>query len=116
MSLSRTIAHTVIEKEISVDTLVSTLEKYNLTALLPGILKAIKQHESGMKESDTIKIESPFPLSEKSVARIKRIVGNDIAPTDLTVNTDLLSGFRARFRGRLFDGSAERIIKQLINS
>ena len=64
-------------------------------------------------KNDSIIIESPFPLSDDSIKKIKRIVGNDIAEHEVMINPQVLAGFKARFRGTLYDGSAERIIKQL---
>lgn len=115
MTLSRQIAQTVIEKGIDSDTLFATLAKYDLIALLPSIKKDIEKlsREEGKREA--IAIESPFLLDQKALARIKRIVGNDLAETEVTINKDLLAGFKARYKGKLYDGSAERIIKQLMN-
>jgi F0F1-type ATP synthase delta subunit len=58
-------------------------------------------------------IEAPFALSDDAIRKVKRIVGNDMADHEVTINKKVLSGFKARFRGTLYDGSAERIIKQL---
>lgn len=115
MTLSRQIAQTVIEKGIDSDTLFATLTKYDLIALLPSIKKDIEKLSKEEGKREAIAIESPFPLDEKALARIKRIVGNDLAETEVTINKDLLAGFKARYKGKLYDGSAERIIKQLMN-
>jgi F0F1-type ATP synthase delta subunit len=116
MSLSRTIAKVIMEKSVTVSDVTSVLKSHNLLALLPQILKALKQMNVSSRSENTILVESPFPLSENAIARIKRIVGNDIAPHIAAINKDLLTGFKARFRGRLYDGSAERIIKQLLTN
>ena len=115
MTLSRNIAETIVKKGASVEMVVETLRTYKLLSLLPSIKKAAEQMKRSESGSEAIAIESPFPLDETALARIKRIVGNDLAPHAVTINPDLLAGFKARFKGMLYDGSAERIIKQLKN-
>lgn len=113
MTLSRTLATMLVNKGLSVSDLVEVLGKYKLLSLLPEIKRSAALLYNQAKLSDTIMIESPFPLNEEAVSRIKRIVGNDLAVHSEIYNRDLLSGFKARFRGKLYDGSAERIIRQL---
>ena len=108
-------AHTVIEKEVSAEKLADALRKYNLLSLLPSIKKDIEKLSRLGKLTEMIAVESPFPLDERALARVKRIVGNDLAEASVSINKDLLAGFKARYKGRLYDGSAERIIKAFIN-
>ncbi len=112
MTLSRKLAHLMVEKNVHIDDVMELLTKYKLTSLLPSILKAVSQLGGDKQAADTLHIESPFPVSQAALAKIKRIVGNDMAPHEVTINTKLLAGFRARFKGKLYDGSAERIINQ----
>ena len=113
MILSRKIANLITEKNISADDLVGTLKKYNLLPLLPSILKIAKESTSRTKAGDVIAIESPFVLSPSAVSHIKQITGNIKSPHEVTINKNILAGFKARFKGKLYDGSAERIIRQL---
>lgn len=64
---------------------------------------------------NTIMIETPFPLSDDAVKKIRNIVGSPTEAHAVVINKNILAGFKARFKGKLYDGSAERIIKQLIN-
>jgi F0F1-type ATP synthase delta subunit len=112
MSLSRTIAKMIVEKNIPISDAIEVLQSYDLLPLLPAIKSDIEKLAKDEGDRETIHIESPFPLSEKALSRIKRIVGNDLAHTEVTINEHLLAGFKARYKGRLYDGSAERIIKQ----
>ena len=114
MILSRKLAALIVDKKVSIDDVVSSLSAYHLLPLLPNILKAVKQSHSDSLTSSTILIETPYEMSPTSVAHIKRIIGNDLAEHEVTINKHLLAGFKARFKGRLYDGSAERIIKQFI--
>ncbi|MCF7898440.1 MAG: F0F1 ATP synthase subunit delta [Candidatus Pacebacteria bacterium] len=114
MTLSRKLAKLIIEKGVSVDDLISTLHKYNLLGLLPSIISVLKQSAIRSNASDTIMIESPFPLSDEAISHIKKIIGNSNSPYETTVNKNILAGFKARYKGKLYDGSAERITRQLI--
>lgn len=116
MTLSRSLADLIVRKGVSVAQVEESLRSYNLLSLLPSIKKEAEQMLSAERASDAIAIESPFPLDERSLARIKRIVGNDLAPTVTTTNPDILAGFKARYKGTLYDGSAERVIRQLLQS
>lgn len=112
MALSRRIAETVVQGNIPVERLVEVLARYGLVSLLPAIRTEMEKYARAAGNRETIHIESPFPLSEKALGRIKRIAGNDLAQAEVTLNETLLAGFKARYKGMLYDGSAERIIKQ----
>lgn len=115
MTLSHKLAKLMVEKNVSIDDMIQTLRKYNLLGLLPSIQSVAKQLLSKTNAGDTIMIESPFDLSPESVLHIKKIVGNNItSPHEITINKNILAGFKARFKGKLYDGSAERIIRQFI--
>lgn len=113
MSLSRKLAVLIIEEKTTVNEVFALLVQYKMTSILPSIKKALVQVSSQKGEQDLIEIESPFPLSDDAARKIKRIIGNDIANHEVVINKNILAGFKARFRGMLYDGSAERIIKQI---
>lgn len=103
----------MVRKKSSVKDVEDVLRTYNLLALLPSIKDAMMKitRDEGMR--NTIRIESPFELDEEAIAKIRRIVGNDLAEYEVTINKNILAGFKARYKGKLYDGSAERIIRQL---
>lgn len=113
MSLSRKIATLIIEEKVTLNQVIDSLLKYKMMSLLPSVRQAVMQLASQKDSTDTIMIESPFALSTDAIKKVKRIVGNDIADHEVVINKNVLSGFKARFRGKLYDGSAERIIKEL---
>lgn len=102
-----------MNNDIRTEDILTVLEKYNLIALLPAIVQSLKQSNRYNAFRDTVEIASPFPLADDAVASIKRIIGNDLAAHTIEVKKELLAGFQARFRGKLYDASASRIIKQL---
>lgn len=114
MSLSRAIAHHIVAEKTTIPEVLDLLKKYRLTALLPSIKQSVEKLAATTAKRETIIIETPFPVSDDSVKKIKRIVGNDLAKHEVVLNQDLLAGFRATFKGTLYDGSANRIIKQLL--
>lgn len=113
MTLSRNLAQVIVDNEVSANRIEETLRSYNLLSLLPAVLEEIKRLLARRSEDDVLAIESPFTVSDESIARIKRIVGNDLAEHTVTINPNLLAGWKARFKGIVYDGSAERIIKHL---
>lgn len=87
-----------------------------MLGLLPAVKKSLIEISHRSETRTTVMIESPFLLTSESIQRIKRIVGNDLAPHDVSVNKNLLAGFKARYKEILYDGSAERVIKTFINN
>jgi F0F1-type ATP synthase delta subunit len=113
MTLSRKLAKLIVEQGVSVEDVVTTLTTYNLLGLLPAVLDRVVEISSHKKANGVIAIEAPFTLSDEAIAHIKKITGNSDVEHEVTINKNILAGFKARFRGTLYDGSAERIIKQL---
>lgn len=114
MILSRKLANLLIEKKVSVDDITVLLAKYKLLALFPAIKSFVVETSLRNSVSDTLLIESPFALSEDTVTHIKKITGNEKSPHVVTLNKKILAGFKARYKGKLYDGSAERIMKEFI--
>ncbi len=115
MPLSRTLALYIMNGKASVNDVIELLAKYKLLTLLPSIKHALVQISSGVHKESTIMIESPFILSSTAVEKIKGMVGDIGAPYEVVINKNILAGFKAKFKGIMYDGSAERIIKQLLH-
>lgn len=113
MTLSRKLAMVMVQKGVSVHEVTETLRIYNLLGLLPSILSSVTQIVSHRNARNVVGIESPFPLSENSIVHIKKIMGVQTENHEVTINKSILAGFKARWKGVLYDGSAERIIRQL---
>ncbi len=115
MILSRTIAHTILKHNMSIDDVAEVLARYKLLALLVPIKHHLEKMGKMESSIDTLRIESPFPISDAALARILKITGGEASKSEIAINKDLLAGFKARYQGKLYDGSAERILKQLTN-
>jgi F0F1-type ATP synthase delta subunit len=112
MSLSRNIATFLETSETSLSELEAVLSKHKLQSLLPEILRFLLRGQKIRQEKETVIIESPFPLSEDSLSVIKKLVKGKDVEHRVVINGDLLAGFKAKYKDRQYDGSAERIIKQ----
>ena len=114
MILSRKLAKLIVERNVPVDDIVTTLRTYNLLGLLPAIRDGVVELATHKGARNKLLIESPFVLSDDAIAHIKHLIGNDTVRHEVTINKNILAGFKARFKGTLYDGSAERIMKQFI--
>lgn len=115
MSLSRRLATLIIEKRTTLEDVIRLLTKYKMLSLLPLIKQSLIRIGERSSRDNTLIIEAPFPLSEEAIKKVRSVVGNPQEDHIVVINKNTLAGFKARFRGKLYDGSAERIIKQLIN-
>ena len=113
MTLSYQLAELLLGNKTSVDEVVAILNKYKMLSLLPSIEKALIQLSLRETSRDTIMIESPFPLSDVAITKIRQLIGNDISHHEVVINKNILAGFKAKCNGKLYDGSAQRIIKQI---
>jgi len=101
---------------IEVNALTAFLEKRKLFSLLPGIQKELALLEERKKKSGMVTIESPFTPDENAKAHIHKLIGVEAGAEDILVeNKALLSGFRALYKGKSYDASGERIIRELIS-
>jgi F0F1-type ATP synthase delta subunit len=113
MPLSRKIAKLLLEGKVTVSMVVTVLEKYKLTDLLPSIKQSLIQMSQGVHSNETIMIETPHELSKQALDAILRMVGDTEATYKISINKNVLAGFKAKYKGMLYDGSAERIIRQI---
>lgn len=116
MNLSKKIAKLIVEKGVNIEDVAEALKSYGLLSLMPSVLDQVKRISKSVLMKDTLKIETPFEISEESIKRIKSLVGDERASHEITINKNILAGFKARFKEKLYDASAERIIKQLVSS
>lgn len=109
-------AKLLIDRKVTVDNMVSFLQKHNLLTLLPSILEFLKHKESQHLAHNTLVIESPFPLNEEAVSVIKKQVGDNFTEVEMVENKSLLAGYVARFRGIEYDASAKSILENFIRN
>ena len=86
MPLSRKLAILILEGKASLDDVVVLLEKYDLLTLLPFIKQSLLQLSHSAHKDGTMTIETPLPLSENSLTRIKEIAGDVHASHAVIIN------------------------------
>lgn len=120
MTSSREIAQTVFqslqagEKPADVATaLEAFLGESNLKQLLPTVLAHLERLVEESQQSDAVRITVSHEVSKKTEGAIKKMVGaEEGASSEVTVDPAIISGFIARYQGKIFDASGKR---QLIN-
>jgi F0F1-type ATP synthase delta subunit len=115
MSLSRTIAEYLETSNNTSGDVEAVLAKYKLQSLLPEILRFLVRKQAIAFGKDVVAIEAPFPLSGEAVQTIKKIAQGEAKNHSIKINSNLLAGFKAKHKDIMYDGSAERIIKQFEN-
>lgn len=115
MTLSRKLAMTIAYRHAPLDLVIESLSKYKLLSLLVPIKQHLEIIAKEQEVNDTVIIESPFSVSEESIKKIISMTGSGSSKYEFIINRDLMAGFKARYKGKLYDGSAERIIKQLMH-
>lgn len=113
MTLSHKLARLVVEKNIPVSLLVSSLSSYKRSSLLYPIKRHLESIAKEQSSKETLFVETPFDLSNEALLTIARLTKAEDKEHQITLNKSLLAGFKARYRGKLYDGSAQRIIRKL---
>jgi F0F1-type ATP synthase delta subunit len=83
-------------------------------SLYGSFLKNLQKLVEKQNQYETFFIESPFPLSAEMQNTVIRSVTDESVSSVLhKENKDLLLGFRALYKGTIFDGSAKKYITNL---
>lgn len=112
--LSRTLATLLYKEKIHVHGVLAYLSQHNLTSLVRPVLLHMQKLKRIEDERNTLRIESPFPLERTSVKAITHLVGEEVHAVTETLKPELLAGFVARYKGKEYDASAQRIITNFI--
>jgi F0F1-type ATP synthase delta subunit len=113
--LAKAFATLLIENKTTLTSVEDALKRFHLTSLLPSILDELKHHQKEITISETIHIESPFPISKENESTIKKLLNAEDKNHHFIENKNLLAGFRARYKGTMVDSSMERILATFIN-
>jgi F0F1-type ATP synthase delta subunit len=111
---AKALAHILIKGNISHELIFSFLEKRKLLTLLPEIVKELQKIQKSEDLAQTLQIQTPFPLNDEAKKSIEDLVGSSHKNTKVIVQKSLLSGFTATYEGKLYDASAQRILRELI--
>ncbi len=114
--LSDAFATLLIQKKITMKGLEKVLDAYNLTPLLPSILKSLKRFEQKEVLTEVVNITTPFDLSEKAITAIKKELHATGIDHTVTIDPSLLLGFTASYKETNINTSARLILNRFINS
>jgi F0F1-type ATP synthase delta subunit len=111
-------AFSLFQKGFSVEKITQAVKDvliaYKQESLYTSFLKNFKKLLERQNEFETFFIESPYPLHPETQARVIKAITNDPNPSVVyKENKDLLLGFRASYRGQVFDASAKKYITNL---
>jgi F0F1-type ATP synthase delta subunit len=79
----------------------------------PALIR-LKQLLKQDQQFETLNIEAPFLLAKEQVDKIsQKVTGKQVELKEFKLNENLLAGFTARYKGKLYDGSARQYITKL---
>lgn len=89
------------------------IKKRNLDSQIPSIFYHLEKINEREKEKVSIIIEAPHDLSQKTIENVKDFLQASNLPEVFKKNKDLIGGFRAKWRGNLYDASVSNSLKKL---
>lgn len=90
------------------------LASNHLTGLLPNILKHLDKEVRRIEESTAARITISHEVSAAAVKLIEKLVGKTGGDASIvSVDPALIGGFRATYRGKLFDGSVKHYLEAM---
>ena len=90
------------------------LEKNHLTSLLPNILTNLDRELDSHEKKRTAKIEVSHETSATLIKEIENFIKKDPShKSNVNVESELIGGFKAEYKGRVFDGSVSNYLKEL---
>lgn len=93
------------------------VKSYKLEALLPKVINHLEDRADKESAWDTLDIESGLPIDESTITEIKkRLHTSDAKHTDTKVNSDLIGGFVATYKGQIYDASIKNQLQLLKKS
>jgi F0F1-type ATP synthase delta subunit len=93
------------------------LEHHKLQAQLPEIVRQMEKIDSAAKKFEEVSIETAHPTSQELLEKIRDHIHapKDVAITN-NINTNLIGGFIAKYRGVEYDTSLKTTLRKLQES
>ena len=116
---SRTLAKTALnlaqgpEPDAAIKRFVSYLRDYNLVGLMPQILRHLERENEAAARKDTLEVFTRYPLSKALMNQLKDLANAQDATVVEHKDEALLGGFRATYRGKIYDGSVKTQLDRL---
>jgi F0F1-type ATP synthase delta subunit len=121
MSEARTIANALlilleegIDQEKLIEETLLWLRSARKEKMLPSIILELERLESSNRKHNTLYIETPYDFTEKFLEEISmKLTGEKTTPREVVVNSDLIGGFLAKYKGVKIDGSLKRQLQEV---
>jgi len=103
--------------DILVDNFLEYVKDNNLISLMPQTIEHLERLSSSLKEFNTLKIHSGLPISYETTNLIqeKLKIDKDVKKEN-HVDSELIGGFIASYKGVLYDASLKNQLRLLKNS
>jgi len=89
------------------------IEKRNLKAQLPSVLYHLEKIIELDKEKKGIQIEIAHEIKNDTVKNIKSFLKAEDLPEVIKIKKELIAGFRAKWKGTIYDASIMMGLKKL---
>ncbi|MBU0612021.1 F0F1 ATP synthase subunit delta [Patescibacteria group bacterium] len=89
------------------------IEKKNLKAQLPSVLYHLEKIIELDKEKNGIQIETAHEIKHDTVKHIKSFLKADDLSEVIKIKKELIAGFRAKWKGTIYDASIMTSLKKL---
>ncbi|MFH1608423.1 MAG: F0F1 ATP synthase subunit delta [Patescibacteria group bacterium] len=89
------------------------IEKRNLTAQLPSVIYHLERMIELDKEKKGIQIEIAHEISNETTKNIKTFLKAEDLPEVIKIKKELIAGFRAKWKGTIYDASIKNSLKKL---
>lgn len=98
--------------------LAKSFEKYlsdnHLMGLAPNIIANLEREQAKVEKGKTADIRTSHELEASIVKDIEKRIGKESEDmTKITIDPDLISGFKAVYKGKVFDASVRNYLKEL---
>lgn len=93
------------------------IDTYNLQSLLPKVIRHLEDRKNKDLAWETLDIESGLSINDTIVDSIKmKLKANDAKVVKSGVNGELVGGFKATYKGVIYDASMKNQLQLLRNA
>ncbi len=89
------------------------IQKKNLKAQLPSVLYHLEKIIELDKEKKGIQIETAHEIKQDTIKHIKTFLKAEDLPEVIKIKKELIAGFRAKWKGNIYDASIMTGLKKL---
>ncbi len=107
-----------LEDGVEVKTLVKNFESFvdqnRLRALMPNVVKNLERMSQELENKNTALIRVSHEIKDTTIKLIEKYIEKEKSdPAKIEIDSSLIGGFKANYKGRVFDGSVKNYLKEL---